>query len=92
MTVRCETSFSFKQYLIMIYEIWFSAVVHLKCSNNFRLICGKTNSCAVFSCSWKLTPTSEKKKQPEAQTSKKTVAYININTAWDVLFGLKKGN
>lgn len=24
MTVYCETSFSFKQYLIMIYEIWFS--------------------------------------------------------------------
>lgn len=67
------------QDLIKICEK-FPVIGHRKCSEDFRLICEKTNICALFSC---ILPELTKKKSSLKLTSlsQNIVIYIEINIA-----------
>lgn len=66
------------QDLIKVYEK-FPVIGQLKCSEDFRLIWEKTNSCALFSCI--LPELTQKSSLKLSSLSQNIVIYIEINIA-----------
>lgn len=90
--VLCETHFSFKRNLIVMYEIWFSA---LRMFWSLQAHRWKTNSCAFSSAAASRSEWTPARRRNSGlklthRSAENTVLYIIINIVWAVLFGLKR--
>ena len=83
---------SFKRNLIVMYEIWFSALQMFWSLQAHRW---KTNSwafssAAAFRSEWTPARRRNRRLKLTHRSAENTVLYIIINIVWAVLFGLKR--